>query len=402
MDEPRVRVRPRRSFVRDDLFAPRRPLCWLIGLSTFLIVVVLVSGNALLPFERLTVLRGEGGSKAEFLDDPEVEKLLLGYHERVEVTRVGSRGATRNLDGLDFIFPSGQPAATLAIERRRAANRFVSARRSFVSPIVLATFRPYAAALARAGVATPQRGTGDRPPQYYDLDLAGFVGLINDRRTWDDVGIGQFGVNNGNAVLARTSDVCQSNSGATYLALVSYAMGGEAVPKSPPEAVERARRIAPLLRGQGAPLARPEGLYFAPEGQEIAPVVVMYEHQYLAHQLARRGKGSDVDTERVLLYPNASVQTEPTLIALTPEADQRLGEVLDSDPGIQERALELGFRVLDPDSESSSTELVRRLDEEEIPVPTRVTDTTGTTRAVLPAVDELEAMITTVGNCGPS
>ena len=259
---------------------------------------------------------------------------------------------------------------------------------------MLATYREYAETLTDAGIATPQVTAGFDRPYYYDLDLAAFVDLARTGRSWNDLGIGAHGSRNGNTVLAQTTDVCVANSAATYLGLVSYLTHG-GVPATEQEAVELAGRIAPLLREQGLPTRGPETLYFVPEGREIVPVIVIYEHQYLAHQLRHRAEHGELDHDRVLLYPNSVFQSEPTLVALTPEAD-RLGALLGTDPGLRRRALELGYRVLDPSREDSSEEMWQFLAERAIPEPS---SGASDTRALLPSVPLLETMISVVGGC---
>jgi hypothetical protein len=361
------------------------------------VIALVASGTVALPLQRLVTLVGVGGSKLEYLDDPEVRAVLLRHHTAVRLTRLGSRESARvPLDGVDFVFPSGQPAAELVAQRREAAQAYSSSHRVFVSPVVLATYREYAETLRAAGVATPQANQDPARPHYYDLDLARFLELGRTGRSWDDLGIGAKGFRNGNTVLAQTSNVCATNSAATYLGLVSYVARGD-VPRSEPDAVELARQIRPLLREQGLPTRSPDALYFIPEGRGIVPVVVIYEHQYLAYQLQRLDAGAELDGERVLLYPNATFQSEPTLVALTEDA-QRLAEYLITDPVLRRRALELGYRVLDPSLGDSSEELPRFLAERGVPAPSM---SASYTRALLPDVPLLEAMITTVGDCPP-
>ncbi|MGW3728192.1 hypothetical protein [Streptomyces sp. NPDC000851] len=55
-----------------------------------------ISGNALRPFERITVIESRMASKSDYFKDPEVERLLLEHGIRVDIRRLGSRGiATR-------------------------------------------------------------------------------------------------------------------------------------------------------------------------------------------------------------------------------------------------------------------------------------------------------------------
>lgn len=220
-----------------------------------------------------------------------------------------------------------------------------------------------------------------------------FLDLVRAQKSWDDLNLRANGFSNGNKVLAQTSDVCRSNGSATYLGLVSYLTGG-GVPTTEREAVGLATEIKPLLRGQGLSAAAPSELYFAVEGRQTAPIIVIYEHQYLAYQLRHRERVGELDGDRVLLYPSTEFQTQPQFIALDDNA-YRLGNLLTTDPDLQRRALELGFRVLDPTGRSSSEQLSRFLHERRVPEPSTASDT----RAVLPDVPLLEKMISVVGDC---
>jgi hypothetical protein len=392
--EPVLTVRPpfygRRRFL--SRFVP------VMSLAVVGIVAQVAAGTAALPFERLVTLDGVGGSKIEYLEDAVVREQLLRHHVALRLTRLGSRESARILSSdVDFYFPSGQPTAELVTRRRQADQAYASPHRVFVSPIVLATYREYAETLRAAGVATPQANQDHALPHYYDLDLARFLDLARGGRSWNDLGIATHGFTNGNTVLAQTPDVCAANSAATYLGLVAYVTRG-GIPESEQEAVDLARQIKPLLREQGLPIRNADALYFIPEGRGILPVAVIYEHQYLAHQVRRVEAGIGVDDERVLLYPNVRFQSEPTLIALNEEA-QRLAQYLATDPVLRRRALELGYRpLLDPALGESSEELPRFLAERGVPAPSM---STSYTRAVLPDVPTLEAMITTVGDCPP-
>jgi hypothetical protein len=156
-------------------------------------------------------------------------------------------------------------------------------------------------------------------------------------------------------------------------------------------------QIKPLLRDQGLATIGPDKLYFAPEGRETAPVVVIYEHQYLSYQLRSMERYGSLDSERVLLYPRPGFMTEPELIALNSNGDH-LGELITNDPDLRRRALELGFRVLDRTGTDTSDQLSKFLTERAVPVPS---ERASYTEAVLPEVPLLERMISVVGGCPP-
>ncbi|MET9511811.1 hypothetical protein ABZX62_25670 [Streptomyces flavidovirens] len=356
-----------------------------------------VTGNILLPAERVVTLEGKMASKRDFFEDEEVKRLLLKHHIRVHITSTGSREvAVRGVDAYDFVFPSGQPAGDLITGERAADNRYAKVHRPFVSPIVLATYREYADTLADAGIAKPQRGAGADEPYYYALDMPKFLRHIHDKRRWNDIGIRKHGLANANRIVAQTPDVCGSNSAGTYLALVAFTWRGDGdeVPDSDREADERARDIRHLME-QGLPAADVFRTYISPEGKNIAPVVVAYEHQYLAYQVRYRAGAKKLDSQRVLLYPSGQFVTQPQFIALNKDGD-RLGELITHDPQLRRRAMELGFRILDPSGQVSGDQLTHFLEDREIPVPSIDGDAT---RSAMPRLRYLERMISRVGDC---
>ncbi|MER5523575.1 hypothetical protein ABT075_03040 [Streptomyces sp. NPDC002677] len=70
---------------------------------------------------------------------------------------LGRRPRRRFLKGMDVVFPSGQPAAKMILDRQQGVS--AKSARPFVTPLVLATFREYAETLVKAGVAGPQPGS---------------------------------------------------------------------------------------------------------------------------------------------------------------------------------------------------------------------------------------------------
>ncbi|MGH3930578.1 MAG: hypothetical protein ACRDTF_11450, partial [Pseudonocardiaceae bacterium] len=81
-------------------------------------VVTLFPANLALPFEQLVTLNGSMGAQHSFFNDERLRELLLRHHIRVNVIRQGSIGAvTGDLDSLDFVLTSGDPAAQFLLER---------------------------------------------------------------------------------------------------------------------------------------------------------------------------------------------------------------------------------------------------------------------------------------------
>ncbi|MBP2334663.1 hypothetical protein JOF41_000841 [Saccharothrix coeruleofusca] len=350
-------------------------------------IALFVSGTVALPFKQVLVITGKLASKSEFFTDDVVRRLLMAQGVQVHITRAGSRSiATNDIDSYDFVFPSGQPAALLIRNQRQRESKYAKVHKPFFSPIVLATYRDYAEALQAVEQGEPDKSL------YYNLPMTSLVEHIKEGQTWNEL---SHGLNNGNRVLAQTSDICSANSAATYLGLIAFVENGNQIPQDEESALALADRIKPLLTSQGLPGDDMSKQYLAPEGKGLAPVAVIYEHQYLAHQIRLKQQTGEIDRNRVLLYPEAQVQTVPELIALTPAGD-RLGEMITNHPGLRKRALELGFRVFEPDGSLSQGQLTGFLKALGIDVPSTGV---GDTETFLPSLPLLEKMIERVGDC---
>ncbi|MFG2962142.1 hypothetical protein ACGFZS_02550 [Streptomyces sp. NPDC048288] len=412
--EPRLGIgrRPRRRFPRRVLLA--LPLA-LAGPFSLLLPV-----DAPRPYRQVVTIEAKMASKSDFFKDAEVRRLLLRHGIRVDIHRLGSRGiATQSLKGMDVVFPSGQPAAKMILDRQHGMS--AKSARPFVTPLVLATFRDYAETLVRAGVARPQPGSDPAHTLYYDLDMRRFMGLLDgrdDRKnpgdgtgrtadTWNGIGFGEIsGRSNSGRVLVRTSSVCESNSAGTYLGILAFVANGNTTPgtedsNDPRQASDAVRRLAekikPLIDLQGMWADEQADSYFSDLGESIAPVSVIYEHQYLAHQIEYHDKHHREDTGRVLLYPTPYALTEPQLISLSPQGD-KLIDLMQNDPELRDRAVELGFRVRFSGEDGTSERLNAYLRDHGIQVPRQNTDET---KVYEPALDVLEDLITYVGDCPP-
>ncbi|WUH92055.1 hypothetical protein OG900_19355 [Streptomyces sp. NBC_00433] len=352
---------------------------------------MLVGGTAVLgangrlgvPFEHVTTLTGRLASVGDLFEDPRMTRLLRKHGLKVDTLTAGSREvANGSLEGLDFVFPSGEDAAMQIKQTRQRQGRYDKDWHPFASPLVLASYRPYADALAADGDA---RATG---PLYYSLDMARFLKL--GTRTWQSIGFRTPGATSGNLVLAHTSDICQSNSADSYLGLIAFTFNGLRVPTGYPEADRLAARMRDLVLRQGVPGADLMTSYVSRSGPAIDPVVVVYEHQFLAYQAAYRAAHGEPDDSRVLLYPSSQLLSRPSFIALDHRAD-RLGELLASDPEIRRRETELGYRV------TGSEALDGTLRKEHVPVPDPTAG--GLTSAEMPDTPVLERMIDGIKDC---
>ncbi|MFI9173030.1 hypothetical protein [Streptomyces lincolnensis] len=421
-DTPRPLAEPRLTTRRRDRRRLPRHVAVALPLALAGLVSLLISGNTLRPFETITTIEARMASKSDYFRDPEVRRLLLKHGIRVDIHRLGSRGiATQSLKGMDVVFPSGQPAAKLILNRQDHSVRSV---RPFVSPLVLGTFRDYAETLVRAGVATPQPARGGGRTLYYDLDMGEFTGLLDGRDgrrdtgdqdkdgtaeradTWNGIGFDKGGTNsNSGRVLVRTSSVCESNAAGTYLSILAFVKNRDSTPgagepdqdKASREALDVAARIKPLIDLQGMWADEQADSYLSALGESIAPISLIYEHQYLAHQIDYERRHHRQDSSRVLLYPTPYALTEPQLISLSGRGDKLVG-LIANDPELRRRAIELGFRVRFSGEDGTSEQLNAHLDENGIQVPTPNRDRT---KVYEPGLDILEKIIDYVGDCPP-
>lgn len=378
------------------------PFGWAFAVAMCFVVVgglLVMSSEIQQPAEPVVTVRGIMASKGDFFADEEVQRLLRQHNFEVEVTSRGSREVALEVigqenDQYDFAFPSGQPAADLIMNHRRQSGRYQRATSLFSSPIVLASYREYAEILVSEGIATAQPGD---PPLYYTLELAKFIEAGEQGKTWDGIApkLSERPIKNGNRVLANISGVCRSNSAATYLGLVAFVKNRGRPPQTEAEVDVLAQQTGPLITATGMPEADLFETYVTPEGKSQGPVVVVYEHQFLAHQLYFQERKKKPDAERVLLYPSQELQTDPEFIALRRGPADQLAKLLATDEQLRRRMMQLGYRVQDATDTFGSNQLFEYVRGHHLPVPSR----SDATRAYLPELDLLESLIRKVGGC---
>jgi hypothetical protein len=350
----------------------------------------------------VVTVKGIMASKQDFFNDKKVQELLLAHNIKVDVTARGSSEVAREVinqetDTYDFAFPSGQPAADLIKNERSGNKKYHRATPLFTSPIVLASFRDYAEALVGEGAVTAQPTTS-KEPLHYTLETARFLQLGEAGRTWTEItsSSGEKQIKNGNRVLVHTPGVCRANSAATYLGLIAFVKNNGQPPQNETQTDLVGQQLQPLITGTGMPESDLFRTYISPEGKSRGPVVVVYEHQYLAYQLDRLARTGEPDIERVLLYPREESLTDPEFIALKQGPADQLAELLATDPALRNRMKELGYRVFDDTDTVGTEQLFQHLYKHGLQVPRR----DELTRALLPNLDLLERLIdTAAGGC---
>jgi hypothetical protein len=376
LDPPRSVFRRKRFLLPFGLSA---------GIALAGAIALFASGTVALPFQQITVVTAMMASKSVYFQDPEVRRILMANGIDVRVSDSGgsreiARDRQERVREFDFVMPSGQAAAELIRDRFGGRVYF-----PFASPLVLGAFREYAEALEAEGVAKSQEDG-----LYYTLDMVKFVKLSlpddgGAPKTWDKL---KQPVDNRNQIVAQSPNPCDSYSGSAWLGLVAFAANNSAAPTDK-DALAVAQRIKPVFEIEGLHGSGIGTTFFYPDGRTSAPVGVMYEHQYMAHQFATVARTGKPDPERVLLYPDTHHRTEPWLIAFSP-AGERVGDLIRNNADLRRRALELGFRLDNQDS----TALPDLLKERDLPEPVL-----SLTEGFLPKPPDLETMIREVGRC---
>lgn len=322
----------------------------------------------------LTVRGVIGSEKEDFFRDPEVVAALAKRQLKVEYVKAGSREiAGRDLQGLDFAFPAGVPAAEV-IRRRVRPQQVYDV---FYTPVVVASFQPILKILEANGVASSQGSYGT-------LDMAALLKVMEAGTRWTALRA-SAAYPSSRSLLVSTTDVRTSNSAAMYLALVSNVLGGGQVAQAS-TLVGLMPKVAPLFLRQGYQESSSAGPFedYQALGAGKTPLVNIYESQFLA---AAREK--TLPQGAVLLYPRPGIFTKHVLIPLTP-AGTKLGEALTSDPELQRLAARAGYRTRD------AALFLAQVKAAGVSVPASILDT-----ADLPSQEVLEAMIVNIQNQYP-
>ncbi|WP_433871012.1 hypothetical protein [Saccharopolyspora sp. CA-218241] len=313
-----------------------------------------------------------GSEKTPFFTDPRVRDALADHGLDVQVTGKGSRDLHDQLEGYDLAFPSSALAAERIIADRPGLRR----ESPFFSPMVVATYTDFAEALRQAGIARP----GDRPGTWV-FDVAAYLEQVQAGLRWQDIpGVRGQPASNGNLVLVATTNPRSSNSAAMYIAITSNVWNGGRIAQ--PEDIPR---LAPLIGEKlfaaqgttGLTSEEPFDVYTAPLGKSRAPMVLLYEAQFIGARITDPGRITD---DMVLMYPTPTVVADHSYVPLSPEGEE-LGRLLGDDPELIRLAVEHGFRPLKTET---FTEVLR---EQDVTVPSQLDVVQA------PAYDTLEGLI---------
>ena len=275
-----------------------------------------------------------GSEKGPFFADPRVISALKRGGFVVNVATAGSRQlAGMDLSKEDFVFPAGVPAA----EKVRRDHSGTSAVVPFFTPMAIATWAPIVDILAANGLII-DHGT------YQALDVEKYIALVQSDTRWKDLRQSTaFSVNK--SVLVTSTDVRRSNSAAMYLALATYVINGEAIVTNDEDLDAIVTKVAPLFLRQGFVESSTEGPFedYLVQGMGKAPMVMVYESQYVARAAANDGT---ITAQNRLLYPEPTIYSKHTFVSLTADG-ARLGQFLANDAELRTLETDFGFRTSD-------------------------------------------------------
>ncbi|HET6986042.1 MAG TPA: hypothetical protein VFI00_05470, partial [Kribbella sp.] len=287
----------------------------------------------------LTTIGGVIGSeKRAFFEDPDVKAALAKHGFEVKVDGAGSREIATSVDlsKYDFAFPSSTVAADRILQPMPGRPTVAGKKYAvFSSPMAIATYQPIVNLLSASGIAKQVDGVWYfNARRYVDLAKAGW--------RWTRIrGNTTYPVDK--RILITTTDPRTSNSAAMFLSIVSYVANHNTVVQSAADEKKVLPLVAPLFVNQGYTDNSSEGPFddYLSLGMGKSPMVCIYEAQFVDAAVQRKLK-----PDMVLMYPSPTVQSKHTLVSLKP-AGEKLGELLSTDPELQELAARHGFRTAD-------------------------------------------------------
>lgn len=318
-----------------------------------------------------------GSEKKEFFDDPKVKAAFASHGYDVQVKTAGSRQIATSpaLATSDFAFPSSAPAA----DKISVGKQVKGIYSPFFSPMAVATFKPVAQLLHNAGIAQ-QDATGT-----WTIDMKAYLDAVAQGKRWNQLPGADKLYNSNRTMLMTSTDIRSSNSAAMYLAIASYTANGNNVVSGGGAEDKIMPQLTGLFLNQGfseSTSGGPFGDYLS-QGMGSKPMVMIYESQFFGQQMSDTGAKA-MTPDMVLMYPQATVLSKHTVIALTDNGNE-IGQLLLNDPELGTLAAQHGFRPSDRDK------LVDALKAHNLPLPEPLVDV-----ADAPSYEVLESMITKI------
>jgi hypothetical protein len=281
---------------------------------------------------RIAVRVLTGSEKEKFLNDPELAKILESEGITLTVQKAGSREiATRpDLKTFDVAYPAGEHAAVKIAQITGSKRSFTS----FYTPMTVASWKTLIPVLQQSGLVAQKEGA------FFIVDMSKLVDMMQKGTRWKDLP-GNTAYPAGKSVLVSSTDVRKSNSGGMYLALAAYVANGNSVVDNEADADKVAASMVGLFSKQGFQESSSAGPFedYTAMGIGKAPLVMIYEQQFLEHYLSRPNPNPDM----VLLYPQPTILSKHTLVALS-DKGERFAKVMTTNPKVNSIAQRYGFR----------------------------------------------------------
>lgn len=318
----------------------------------------------------ITVKVLTGSEKEKFLTDPGLAKVLEEEGISITVQKAGSREiATRpDLKTFDVAYPAGDPAA-VKISQTTGSKRLYT---SFYTPMAVASWKALIPVLEQSGTVARKEGS------FYIVDMGKLVDMMRKGTRWKDLpGNTAYAV--GKSVLVCSTDVRKSNSGGMYLALAAYLANGNNVVDNDSDADKIGDSMVGLFSRQGFQESSSAGPFedYTAMGIGKAPLVMIYEQQFLEYALSRQ----NINPDMVLLYPAPTILSKHTIVALT-DNGARFAQVMTTNDKVTSIAHHYGFRTQD------NSELFSLVEARKLVIPHTVVDVIDP-----PSYDILERLI---------
>ncbi|WP_162002560.1 substrate-binding domain-containing protein [Streptomyces sp. CB01881] len=278
-----------------------------------------------------------GSEKREFFADPDVVAELQKQGLKVTTDTTGSwLMGESDLAKYDFAFPASLSPAEEIRKQRQIKSEPV---RPFYSPLVVLAHRSMADVLKENGLA----GQSSSEPAVWTLKMDAYLKAVQEGRKWQDLkGAGSHNELRG-LLFLTTTDPSTSSSGALYLAAISYLANGHQVVSDDAGVGAVKDVVRQVTSVQGDQKTSSDGPFkdFL-SGVGNGPVLA-YESQMAA--LTAKGVSTPGGSagDLVVLYPDTTVFSDHTLVALKPGAE-KLAAVLRDDQVLRDLEAKYGFR----------------------------------------------------------
>jgi hypothetical protein len=285
------------------------------------------------PYTDITIKGIIGSEKSNFLNNPEVKKILLDkYQLTVDFKTSGSiemvQGDTKDQD---FLWPSN----SIALELFKTINSKVKSETIFNSPIVFYSWTPVVESLIKLGIVQK------KDQIYYVVDMPRLAQMLEKGTKWSEIGLPQI---YGNLSIISTDPV-KSNSGNMFYALLSAMFNDGRVID-----MDSVEKVLPKLDAYYSSLGYLEDgsaklfKQFISAGMGDKPLIAGYESQIIEFILENPSYRELISKQIVMMYPEPTVWSSHPLISLNQNSDRLILSL--QDPLIQNIAWKKhGFRT---------------------------------------------------------